>query len=119
LRQPSAIPPQKALDLVALLAYDRQRRVGNIHQQNHLNRWIGSRSVPGCPIDRPKGKDRPRFLVIEQREVFLFETGNGLSRIIDYHDIEFDLAFGRARCEWRTMGEDRVISILLRLVWGG
>src|SRR3954452_8194962 len=88
-----------------------ERGISGIQQQNHLDRWIGSRPVPHHPIDRPEGKDRTRFLVIEQREVFLFETRNRPAGIIGYHDIELDLAFRTTPRRCRTLGESWMTAI--------
>jgi hypothetical protein len=96
LRKPSAIPPQKALNLVAFVAHNPKGGVGGIDQQDHLNRRIALPG-PSQTIHRLERKYRPRFLVVEQREVLLFETGDSPARVIGHHNIELDFAFGRAR----------------------
>jgi hypothetical protein len=103
LRKPSAVPPQEVLDLKALIADDPQRGVGDIDEQNHLNRWI---ALPGSqgPIYCAEGKDRPRLLVVEECEVLLLEPGDGPPGAICHHDIDLDLAFRDAPRRWERVG---------------
>lgn len=109
LRKPSSIPPQKALNLVAFVAHNPKRGIRGIDQQDHLNRRLILRGYP-ISIHRMERDNRPRFFVVQEREILPLETGDGPARAIGHHHIEFDLAFGIRRRRW-TASERGMISL--------